>query len=101
MATLDIQGIKVNCETSKHLTEYRIEMHFKTPETDEDMINSIDFYVSHVVDSRSDLTFDQVEELVNYEIEDMGLEIIEISNLKVKEVNTFKKSEYQDGENYT
>ena len=100
MATLEIQGIEVDCETTKHITEYRIEMHFKTPETSDEMVNSIDFYVSHEASSRSDLTFSKVEELINEKVEDMDLEITEISSISVKEVNKFKKSVYQDGENY-
>lgn len=99
MANLEIQGINVKCETSKY-TEYRIEMHFKTPETKEGMLKSFDFYVSDV-SSRNDLTYDRIEELINEKIEDMNLEITEISSINVKEVHKFKKSAYEDGKYYS
>jgi ribosomal protein S12 methylthiotransferase accessory factor YcaO len=101
MATLDIQGIKVNCETTSYLTDYKISMHFIRPETNDDMLESMEFTVrSESAQKRSDLTFSKVEELLNEKIEDIDLEITEISSIRVKEVKTFKKSEYQDGENY-
>jgi hypothetical protein len=98
MANLEIQGIDVKFETSKY-TEYRIEIHLKTPETDEGMIDTADFYLAEP-NSRSDLTFDRIEEIVNEKLEDMDIEVLEISNIEVKEVTKFKKSVYQDGENY-
>jgi hypothetical protein len=99
MATLDIQGIKVDCETTSYITAYKIEIHFTNSETDEDMLKSLEFRTD--ADSRSDLTFDQIEEIINEKVEEMDLEIDEISNIRVKEINTFKKSEYQDGEYYS
>lgn len=99
MATLDIQGIQVDCETTTFLTSYKIEMHFTNSETDEDMLKSLEFRTD--ADSRSDLTFDRIETLINEKVEELDFEIDEISNIRVKEVNTFKKSVYKDGEYYS
>ena len=38
--------------------------------------------------------------LCHMRLEDMDIEVLEISNIEVKEVTKFKKSVYQDGENY-
>lgn len=89
MAEITIQGESIEVETSGYMSpEYEIVVNFKTPETEEGMIKSLTIPTTE--SSRSDMTFDVVQEYITEKFEDRDLEVTEISSVRVREVEVIK-----------
>lgn len=93
MAELEIHGESLEVDTvSFSSPSYYVEICFKTNDTDEGMLKS---YTSMMTDvsSRRECTFDKVQQELNdisEKLKERGIEITELSSIKVREEENIK-----------
>ena len=97
MAELTIQDESIDFETISR-TRYKVEVRFKTDEKPDKILTfsfNPSLYMDKTIPSRSDLTFDKLETIINEYLEerDFKYPIDEIYDIKVEECNVFKRME--------
>lgn len=89
MAEITIQGESIEVTTSGYsMPDYEIVVNFYHTETEEGMVSSLTIPTSE--SSRSDMTFETVQNYIDEAFEDTDLEVTEISSVRVREIENIK-----------